>query len=299
MTGRVSSGMPRDSHENDSFFTFDFVGFNGQTDVSLVSFFFPRDRRRVIGGHSRSRSSDKRKKKAGFALLSERDKHDSRVRQRRESRAPQASLATACGAARRFEHARTGTMSHVAAAAVPSATRVCAPRARNATAAAAGRPLSCRRARPRRVVRASPGYGRFLPARGDAAPRRRGGRGRGGRGGRVSRARADAFPRFEGVAGEDPAGAIEALKAADIKSELARFGANTAGAKALLVERLARCYELRAEARTRRSGGAARSTGSARRKRRRRSAAAPRAAGDAPAGIRRRRRRRQSRGRGL
>ena len=60
-------------------------------------------------------------------MLSERDKHDSRVRQRRESRAPQASLATACGAARRFEHARTDTMSHVAAAAVPSATRACAP----------------------------------------------------------------------------------------------------------------------------------------------------------------------------
>lgn len=181
-------------------------------------------------------------------MLSERDKHDSRVRQRRESRAPQASLATACGAARRFEHARTGTMSHVAAAAVPSATRVCAPRARNATAAAAGRPpfRAVARARGASSGRA-PGMVVSFPR---AATRLRAAAGDAGAGdaeGASPAPEADAFPRFEGVAGEDLAGAIEALKAADIKSELARFGANTAGAKALLVERLARCYELKRE----------------------------------------------------
>ena len=181
-------------------------------------------------------------------MLSERDKHDSRVRQRRESRAPQASLATACGAARRFEHARTGTMSHVAAAALPSATRVCAPRARNATAAAAGRPpfRAVARARGASSGRA-PGTVVSFPR---AATRLRAAAGDAGAGdaeGASPAPEADAFPRFEGVAGEDLAGAIEALKAADIKSELARFGANTAGAKALLVERLARCYELKRE----------------------------------------------------
>ena len=113
---------------------------------------------------------------------------------------------------------------------------------------------------------------------------------------------ADAFPRFEGVAGEDLAGAIEALKAADIKSELARFGANTAGAKALLVERLARCYELKREGKDVQAELLHRRTldrlGEPAAGRRRRRCGSGGRGGDAPAGIRRRRRRRrQSRGR--
>ena len=138
-------------------------------------------------------------------------------------------------------------MSHVAAAAVPSATRACAPRARNATAAAAGRPPFRAVARARGASGRAPGAVVSFPR---AATRLRAAAGDAGAGdaeGASPAPEADAFPRFEGVAGEDLAGAIEALKAADIKSELAWFGANTAGAKALLVERLARCYELKRE----------------------------------------------------
>ncbi len=138
-------------------------------------------------------------------------------------------------------------MSHVAAAAVPSATRACAPRARNATAAAAGRPAFRAVARARGASGRAPGAVVSFPR---AATRLRAAAGDAGAGdaeGASPAPEADAFPRFEGVAGEDLAGAIEALKAADIKSELAWFGANTAGAKALLVERLARCYELKRE----------------------------------------------------
>ena len=138
-------------------------------------------------------------------------------------------------------------MSHVAAAAAHSVARACAPRARNATAAAADRPPFRAVARARGASGRAPGAVVSFPR---AATRLRAAAGDAGAGdaeGASPAPEADAFPRFEGVAGEDLAGAIEALKAADIKSELAWFGANTAGAKALLVERLARCYELKRE----------------------------------------------------
>jgi hypothetical protein len=49
------------------------------------------------------------------------------------------------------------------------------------------------------------------------------------------------------MTGEDLVSAVEALKATEIKAELAVFGATTAGVKAQLVERLTRCYELKRE----------------------------------------------------
>ena len=136
-------------------------------------------------------------------------------------------------------------MSHVAAAAAHSVARACAPRARNATAAAADRPPFRAVARARGASGRAPGWFVSLPR---AATRLRATAEDAGDAGDASAApEADAFPRFEGKTGEDLASAIETLKTADVKSELARFGANTAGVKAQLVERLTRCYELKHE----------------------------------------------------
>jgi len=138
-------------------------------------------------------------------------------------------------------------MSHVVAAAAPSATRACPPRARNATAAAAGRP-SCRAvARARGASGRAPGFLVPLPR---AATRLRAASEDAGAGDAESAAgetASPAPPRFEGMTGEDLVSAVEALKATEIKAELAVFGATTAGVKAQLVERLTRCYELKRE----------------------------------------------------
>jgi len=138
-------------------------------------------------------------------------------------------------------------MSHVIAAAAPSATRACPPRARNATAAAAGRP-SCRAvARARGASGRAPGFLVPLPR---AATRLRAASEDAGAGDAESAAgepASPAPPRFEGMTGEDLVSAVEALKATEIKAELAVFGATTAGVKAQLVERLTRCYELKRE----------------------------------------------------
>tara|TARA_B110000971_G_C19994736_1_gene493710 strand:- start:178 stop:1782 length:1605 start_codon:yes stop_codon:yes gene_type:complete len=53
--------------------------------------------------------------------------------------------------------------------------------------------------------------------------------------------------RFTSLSGEDLQGAIGALKAVDLKSELKFFGANTKGVKSQLSERLMTCYALQAE----------------------------------------------------
>ena len=138
-------------------------------------------------------------------------------------------------------------MSHAAAAAAPSAARACAPRARNAAAAAAGRPPFRAVARARGASGRAPGCAVSLPR---GATRLRAAAEDAGAGGAAragDEAAADAFPRFEGNTGEDLVSAIETLKTADVKLELARFGANTAGVKAQLVERLTRCYELKRE----------------------------------------------------
>ena len=54
-------------------------------------------------------------------------------------------------------------------------------------------------------------------------------------------------PKFTTLSGEDLEEAIGSLKAVDIKTELQFFGANMAGGKSQLVERLVTCYALQAE----------------------------------------------------
>ena len=138
-------------------------------------------------------------------------------------------------------------MSHVVAAAAPSATRACPPRARNATAAAAGRPPCRAVARARGASGRAPGLLVPLPraaTRLRAAPEDAGA---GDAGSAAGETASPAPPRFEGMTGEDLVSAVEALKATEIKAELALFGATTAGVKAQLVERLTRCYELKRE----------------------------------------------------